>query len=199
MKFLIPTAWVLIIFYSKSRKFQKIFKLRYELYRINITKLNFQIPDFHRCLQKICIFLAYQNFCKIFCQVVLRSSSDSWDLELIFSDICKDYFHKLRLHPNHKIRFRFRNRYKRSHWRSCQFLNIANTENNQNKRDRNRLFGIIFVRIFSYFNSRAGGVNIAYAVGLSLWDQFRFNLPYYAIFLNFWPRMTLNKLDKNFW
>ena len=147
MKFLIPTAWVLIIFYSKSRKFQKIFKLRYELYRINITKLNFQIPDFHRCLQKIYIFLAYQNFYKIFCQVVPRSSSDSWDPELIFSDICKDYFHNLRLHPNHKIRFRFRNRCKRSHWRSCQFLNIANTENNQNKRDRNRLFRIIFVRI----------------------------------------------------
>ena len=43
----------------------------------------------------------------------------------------------------------------------------------------------------SYHNSHAGGVRYCFVGGLSLWRPVNF-------ILNFWPKMTLSKLDMNF-
>ena len=40
------------------------------------------------------------------------------------------------------------------------------------------------------------GLGFAYIDGWSLWRLFSFNLPYFDNYLNFWPRMISNKLDK---
>ena len=57
--------------------------------------------------------------------------------------------------------------------------------------------GIGFLVRFKLTPSLAG-LNSAYAGEWSLWKSFNFNLPNWDLFMNFLPRLTLNKQDKNF-
>ena len=52
-----------------------------------------------------------------------------------------------------------------------------------------------YFKIFDFLSPTLAELDIAYADGWSLWTPFRFNLSYSELFLKYWPKMTLGKVD----